>query len=166
MATEESQQYHLDVGTVSASALCGMRERVTARGIVLTTLAAEQSHDILCLEKLYALARTVHNHPVWTLTEYVKRFDHREAVVIAKTSLQYVGYSYLVRDASHPEQLLQCMTGVRPEWRRQGIATALKAWVLEYARRQGYQTIVTHNHPANAAILGLNAKVGFLRAPA
>ena len=161
MGTEDFQDYHLHVASANPAALRGMCERVTARGVVLTTLAAEYPRDVHCLAKLYALAQTIHNHPTWTLAEYMERFDNWEAVFIAKIRTRYVGYTYLVRDAHHTERLLQCMTGVHPEWRRQGIATALKACTLEYVQCQGYQTIVTHNHGANAAILTLNAKVGF-----
>jgi hypothetical protein len=100
MATEDFQEYHLHVARANSFALHGMRERVAAQDIVLTTLAAEHHHDIHCLDKLYASAKTIHDHPMWPLAEYMKRFDNWEAVFIAKTHTQYVGYSYLVRDAT------------------------------------------------------------------
>jgi L-amino acid N-acyltransferase YncA len=53
------------------------------------------------------------------------------------------------------------MTGVRPECRRQGIATALKARGITYARQVGARIIVTRIHPTNEASLAMNRKMGF-----
>src|SRR5207302_2030508 len=105
--------------------------------------------------------QVVHKNPTWTLEEYVLRFDDREAIFIAKHGPCYVGYSYLVRDPEQPDRLHQSMTGIRPEWRRRGIATALKVRGATYARQKGYPMIVTRVSRTNTASLGLNARFGF-----
>ena len=55
--------------------------------------------------------------------------------------------------------LLSAGTAVRAEARGQGIATALKARTLQYARRHGYREILTST--ANPAMRRVNEKLGF-----
>ena len=57
--------------------------------------------------------------------------------------------------------LRQGWTGVRPAFWRQGIATALKALGIAYARAHGYRQIVPEPRTANAASIGMSKKVGF-----
>jgi mycothiol synthase len=57
------------------------------------------------------------------------------------------------------------LTGVRREWRRQGIALALKIAGLHYAREHGYTTVTTSNASNNDPILALNRQLGFVREP-
>jgi RimJ/RimL family protein N-acetyltransferase len=164
-AGDEMQELHLDVTTLDTAAWAPALERAAAQGIVLTTLAEEEKRDSGCLQELYSLARVVHQSPTWTLEEYLQRFDDREAVFIAKHGARYVGYSYLVRNTEHPDRLNQSMTGVRPEWRRRGIATALKVCGVTFARQNGCTTIVTQVAHTNTASLALNARFGFRRQP-
>ena len=53
------------------------------------------------------------------------------------------------------------MTGVRPEYRRLGVATALKMLANRYASQHGYEAIYTRT--ANPAMLALNEKLGVRR---
>jgi GNAT superfamily N-acetyltransferase len=160
-ATDDMQELYLDVTTVDTSAWAAALARAAAQGIVFTTLAEEERRDPGCLQKLYALAKVVHQSPTWTLDEYLERFDDREAVFIAQHGAGYVGYSYLVRDLERVGWLNQCMTGVLPEWRRRGIAIALKVHGATFARERGYTTIVTRIRRANVASLELNSRSGF-----
>jgi GNAT superfamily N-acetyltransferase len=86
-----------------------------------------------------------------------------DALFIALSSDRYVGYTLLNPpvDGEDPHALRQGWTGVRPEFRHQGIATALKAHGIAYARAHGYTQIVTEPRTTNAASLGMSAKVGF-----
>jgi predicted GNAT family acetyltransferase len=54
--------------------------------------------------------------------------------------------------------------GVAREWRRQGVATALKLLAIEYARDRGYHTIRAFNLPSQREMMALNEKLGFHRA--
>lgn len=56
------------------------------------------------------------------------------------------------------------MTGVVRQWRRQGLATALKAHNLELASRNGLRMIRTVHHPGNLAMIALNRELGFVDA--
>ena len=65
-----------------------------------------------------------------------------------------------------PDTLEVGLTGVRREYRRQGIAAALKFHTLSYAKEHGFQAIEPGSDSANEAILALNESVGFRKADA
>jgi mycothiol synthase len=58
------------------------------------------------------------------------------------------------------------VTGVLPEFRKMGVATALKARGLEHAKKMGFPGAFTWNDSRNQPILDLNLKFGFQRQPA
>jgi GNAT superfamily N-acetyltransferase len=84
-----------------------------------------------------------------------------DAFFVAKDGERYVGESYLLLDLNDPEALYQGLTGVRPEYRRRGIAMALKVRVMEYARDRGCKTVKTWNSTLNEGMLSINHKLGF-----
>lgn len=53
-------------------------------------------------------------------------------------------------------------TGVHPDWRRRGLATALKIRCLSEAKRRGMTLMETENHEDNAAMLVVNRNLGFV----
>src|SRR5258708_1505114 len=154
-------EYHLDLDHADLGFFRPTADAVAARGVSIFTLAEDCSRDPDAVRKLFGLAQVVHANPTWTLEEYLQRFDDWNAVFIARTGTTYIGYSYLSHHEQHLGCLHQCMTGVRPEFRRQGIATALKARGIEYARKNGFQTIVTRIGESNQASLAMNRKRGF-----
>ena len=58
------------------------------------------------------------------------------------------------------------LTGVRREYRRKGVATALKHTSLSWAKNQGYEWIRTDNASSNKGMLNINIGVGFKFMPA
>jgi RimJ/RimL family protein N-acetyltransferase len=166
MDNEPLVELHLDLARVDLASFRPALAAVAERGIRISTLAEECSQDPEALHKLYNLARVVHASPTWTLEEYLQRFDDRNAVFIARLGSIYVGYSYLSFHEQHRGLLQQSMTGVRPEFRRQGIATALKTRGILYARECGFQTIITRIRKGNEASLAMNRKMGFVEPPA
>jgi len=58
------------------------------------------------------------------------------------------------------------LTGVRREYRRKGIATALKYNSLAWAKNQGYDWIRTDNADTNEGMLSINIRAGFKFMPA
>ena len=161
MVHEDTVEMHLDVTSFDLCFGERLTQRVTTPRVTITTLAEEQSHDPEALANLYALALLVHRNPQWTLEEYLRRFDRWEAVFIAKHGSKYVGYTYLTERECVAGNLNQCMTGVRPEYRRRGIGTALKVRGIKYAQEQAFSTIVTRISADNEASLAMNRKMGF-----
>jgi RimJ/RimL family protein N-acetyltransferase len=84
-----------------------------------------------------------------------------EALFIARSGERYLGYTCLNMLESDGETLVHGWTGVRPEARGRGVATALKLVAAAYAKTQGYHRIVTAPRRTNAASLRANAKAGF-----
>ncbi len=85
-----------------------------------------------------------------------------DAFFVAVTGDDYVGLSTLWTDE---ERLLTAMTGTRRTHRGLGLALALKLRGIQYAKDHGGQEITTMNDAPNAAMIGINEKLGFQRAP-
>lgn len=57
------------------------------------------------------------------------------------------------------------MTGVLKEYRRRGIATALKVLSIEFARSLGVSVIYTVHAAANIAAIAMNRRLGYTDCP-
>jgi RimJ/RimL family protein N-acetyltransferase len=58
------------------------------------------------------------------------------------------------------------LTGVSREYRRKGVATALKHTGLTWAKNNGYESIRTDNVATNEGMLNINIQAGFKFIPA
>lgn len=52
-------------------------------------------------------------------------------------------------------------TGILPRLQHQGLGQLLKAWEIAWARRNGFERIVTNTRQRNRAMIALNRKFGF-----
>src|SRR5678810_895962 len=84
------------------------------------------------------------------------------AYFILKRGDEYVGVSDVSLFEAVPGGLTQGFTGVKREYRRLGLATALKVQEIRYAQSRGYQIIQSFNQPEQVAIRALNEKLGFV----
>jgi mycothiol synthase len=57
------------------------------------------------------------------------------------------------------------ITAVKRDWRRRGVATALKRAQLAAAKRAGFQRVVTRSEERNTPMRNLNAKLGYRSEP-
>lgn len=78
---------------------------------------------------------------------------------------ELVGWSNLMLSEGDPEKMYTNVTGVLREWRRNGIATALKVHALEWAKAQGAKRIEADNEEGNP-MYQLNLALGFEPIPA
>jgi RNA polymerase sigma factor (sigma-70 family) len=167
----------LTVSEADLSTVSSVVEQVKAGGIEISTLSEERERDPLYVEKLYELttalrlddpARDFFTPPAYYEREarlWLERaYVLPGAYFIARDGDRYVGVSDLNLLEAMPGGVSQGFTGVRREYRRRGIATALKASAVHYARQQGYKTIRALNRPAHSSMLALNAKLGFRQA--
>jgi len=165
----------LDVTEVDLTKFLPIVEQVRAQGVTIATLADERRLAPDCLRKLYELQRAIGKEVpisghftfapfdefVWWMNRPTLLPD---AFFIAKKGNEYIGISNLaLMQAGEPNCLYQEQTGILPKYRRRKIATALKIVAIEYAQRNGFRFIVTHNTSESKNMLALNEKLGFKR---
>ena len=85
--------------------------------------------------------------------------------MVAIDGERYIGISNLWL-AEAPKELHTGFTGMYREYRKRGIATALKVRALGVAKSLGYERIMTWNDSTNAGMLGINYRLGFEKRPA
>src|SRR6185369_4496627 len=142
--------------------------------ILITTFAEERVRDPRCVEKLYELttllsqddpARGPFVPPAYNPREALMWMEMKyvlpEAYFIAKRGDEYVGVSDVSLFEAMPGGLTQGLTGVKRDYRRRGLATALTLHGIAYAQSHGYQLMQTFIKPQQAAIRALNEKLGF-----
>jgi mycothiol synthase len=84
-----------------------------------------------------------------------------EAYVVALHGEQVVGYTGLHRRGADAPEAENLLTAVRGEWRRRGIACAMKQRQIQRARAAGIERIFTTNDETNIAMRGVNARLGY-----
>ncbi len=167
-----------DVAAVDVPPLSELAASLEVRGIRITTLAEELGADASSWAKLRDANRDARfGWPEPDPTpdgrapevESVEEFQARavrfgmvpEPCFIAATRDRFVGYSALTITDETRTQAGSGGTAVVPEYRGLGIATALKACCLRWARENGVRRLVTSS--GNPAMIRVNEKFGFRR---
>lgn len=151
-------------------------ERYTAafnsRGIQLRTyhqLGGDSRRD----EKLLALQAEIeeeapHFEPI--IPRNHPNISHPDMLLdsffVAVHEDDYVGMASLTKPGRFPTVPGSGLTGVRREFRNQGIGTALKAHTAAWAKQQGYSEVNAGGAGANAPMLVVNRRIGFDVEPA
>ena len=155
----------------------GHIERVEAQGLRLLTIA-ELSVDPERDRKLYGLENDIQkdvpsvDRPTPLSFEvYVERMLKNpnlfpQAWYIALDGDRYAGTSALWKSQANPKELYTGLTGVRREYRRRGIALALKLKTIAFAKAHGYRVIKTWNESNNRPMLSINEQLGYVKQPA
>jgi GNAT superfamily N-acetyltransferase len=88
--------------------------------------------------------------------------DH--AMVLLNAGTEVVAVSEAVWASEFPDRVFQNLTAVVPAWRGRGLAKAVKARLLRAVceRRPCVRLAITSNANVNAAILAINAQLGFV----
>ena len=164
----------LNVAAADLSSVAPRQKRFEDQGISISTFAEERVRDPRCVEKLHELttllsqddpARGPIAPPAYNAREALLWLEMPyvlpDAYFIAKHGDDYVGVSDVSLFEAVPGGLTQGFSGVKREYRRQGLATLLKLSGIAYAQSHGYTIVQTFNKPEQRAIRTLNEKLGF-----
>jgi mycothiol synthase len=91
--------------------------------------------------------------------------DRPEATFVAVAADEVVAYAKLSLSLARPTVAMHDMTGVKRSWRGRGIAGALKAAEIAWAKDNGYVRLETQNEERNEPIRRLNQRHGYVVEP-
>jgi mycothiol synthase len=86
---------------------------------------------------------------------------HPAGSFVALAGGEIVGYSGLMRDDDDPARAEDGLTAVRRDWRRRGLATALKQAELAWAAENGIREIYTWTQRGNEGMRKVNERLGY-----
>jgi len=87
------------------------------------------------------------------------------ATFVALEGDDVVAYAKLSLSLARPHVAMHDITGVRRDWRGRGIAGALKAAEIAWAKENGYERLETDNEERNEPIRRLNERYGYVLTP-
>lgn len=87
--------------------------------------------------------------------------DKPEATFVAIAGDEVVGYAKFSLTEAMPTTAHHDLTGVKRAWRGRGVARALKATQIGWAKTNGYEELRTRNDERNAPIRHLNKEFGY-----
>jgi GNAT superfamily N-acetyltransferase len=153
------------------------KAKTAAHGITVKSVQELLASDADAARKLYEMDWTITLDMPSPDTLTKPSFEHFQKSVldspnffpegwfIALDGENYVGESALWKSQATTD-LYVGATGVLREYRRRGIATALKVYACEFAKQYGVPQIKTWNAQSNRAMLSINEALGFVKQPA
>jgi GNAT superfamily N-acetyltransferase len=151
--------------------------RVAGQGIVIKSLEELAAQEPDWKHKLWQLQGdlfldvpgpdpiTIDSFEVYQERELGSPNFRIDGQFIALDGDHWVGMTALWTTEADREKLFTGLTGVRREYRRRGIATALKLRAIDFAKRYGAKTIETGNDEGNP-MYQINLRLGFRPLPA
>ncbi|MFI0606604.1 MAG: GNAT family N-acetyltransferase [Anaerolineae bacterium] len=164
----------LDVATFDPAPWQVRVAGLAANGIDVRSLAQEKALGLLNPQRLYVLDCALELDVPEDEPQRQPSFDEWQArsgwpgyrddcYFVARIGADYVGMSQLWDRGDG--RLETGLTGVLRPYRRQGIALALKLAAVDFARREGFDSISVWNADANGPMLAVNGRLGFQRQP-
>jgi mycothiol synthase len=97
----------------------------------------------------------------WLAHDMTGSGDRPEATFVALAGDEVVGYAKFALTDAQPTTAHHDLTGVKRAWRGRGVARALKATQIAWAKANGYEELRTRNDERNAPIRKLNKEFGY-----
>ncbi len=177
MLRMREQMSRIDLQTFDPAPFAEKIAAAERAGIRVVTLAELMQRDPDWKRRMYELEAEV-ERDVPSIDEVTKVefevYDQQtlgmpnllpEGWFVAVDGDEYVGLSVLWRDLTDDRRLGTGFTGVKRSHRRRGVATAMKANALSFARAYGAVTVDTGNEENNP-MYQLNLQLGFRPLPA
>jgi mycothiol synthase len=101
----------------------------------------------------------------WLEHDMRGRGDKPEATFVALAGDDVIGYAKFSLTEVQPTTAHHDLTGVKRAWRGRGVASALKAAQIVWARENGFEQLCTRNDERNEPIRRLNERFGYRPAP-
>ncbi len=86
---------------------------------------------------------------------------NQDATFIALAGDEVIGCAGLMPDTDNPRRAEHTLTAVRRDWRRRGVAAALKRSTLVWAAAHGFTEVYTWTQRGNDGMRALNTQLGF-----
>lgn len=166
----------LDLTTFDESRFAGIIDRLQAAGFEFTTLTQERAINPDADRLLYDIDAETGSEVPWPGGAHMEvtyeQFRQRSlesptadpaAILIAKHQGRYAGITMVEFSPGRPAHTT--MTGVRREYRGQGLALGLKLLSFGIMQERGCTQTITQNDTANPPILRLNEKLGYAKKP-
>jgi mycothiol synthase len=167
----------LDVQSFDPSCFIWLENRFRGNGIKIMTLP-ELENDPERNRKLYDLdwelslsvpgdlAAGIGRRGLEKYVEYAITGSSAlpEGFFIAVKGKEFIGLSHVL-STEKGISLYQGLTGVKPQYRHQGIGLAMKIRCIAYAKATGHTIIRAENDAKNIPMLKMNEKLGFVRKP-
>jgi mycothiol synthase len=152
--TRRDVQQVLDIGSVSPSEI---------QGVEFSSI--EERPDLL--EAAYPLAQQGYaDMPIEGLAISVDSWMEEATLpagsFAALADGEVVGYAGLMRWGDDPTKAEHGLTVVRRDWRRRGLATALKERQIAWAAATGVRRLVTYTQTGNENMQAVNARLGYV----
>jgi GNAT superfamily N-acetyltransferase len=97
----------------------------------------------------------------WLSVDMQGSGDRPDATFVAVAGGEVVGYAKFSLTAARPRAAAHDLTAVRRAWRGRGVARALKATQIGWAKANGFEQLDTRNEERNAPIRRLNDEFGY-----
>jgi mycothiol synthase len=137
-------------------------------GVRIVTRAEEPDR----LDEMYALATQAgedipgstgeQSYERWRAMDIDRPNCLPELCFLALAGDEVIGYAFLLDSG---DRAFHGLTVTRRDWRRRGVATALKRAEIAAAKREGYKRLLTESEERNEPMRRLNEKLGFVPAP-
>ena len=177
--TEKMREWEsrLEMNSFDPANFAKLLERSEAHSIAIQSVAELSMSDPHWETKLYeldcAVCADIPSVEPYTPSEFSHWRKHLvespgfwpEGYFIALDGEKYIGESVLWTSQAD-EGLYVGATGVLREYRRKGIAHALKVRACEAAKKRGVPQLKTWNATTNEGMLAINVALGFVRQPA
>jgi GNAT superfamily N-acetyltransferase len=147
--------------------------RLAADGVEILSFAA-LARDTDRDQRFYDLYRQVRHDIPRTTPATDMSYDHfrrhnldspffyPEGTFVAVANGSYIGLSQMWRSSVNDELFIGT-TGVLRDWRRRGIALAMKVVATEFATETGCPKITTTNATSNVGMIAINDRLGYVR---
>jgi len=137
-------------------------------GVRIVTRAEEPDR----LDEMYALALHAdedipgstgsQSYELWRANDIDRPNTPPELCFLALAGDEVIGYAVL-QDSR--ERAFHGLTVTRRDWRRRGVASALKRAEIAAAKRAGFERLLTESEERNEPMRRLNEKLGYVPAP-